>query len=285
MRTKSLIILTLATASWFGGRVEAATFNFSTGNPDGRIATAAGKAPGGGIETESADDFVVGHKTRLAGGSFTGLLPYGETLSGVSSINIELYRVFPGGSTNPPSGRVPTRVNSPADVAFASRDSAAGELSYTPTVLSASFAAANSVVNGIFASPYQYTGGEGPVAGQEVRFDFSFDKALTLDAGQYFFAPKVQLSNGSFLWLSAPKPIVSPGTPFMPDLQSWIRNTNLDPDWLRIGTDITGQGPFNAAFDLTGSTVPEPSSWALLLIGFGMVGTTLRRRQPATVSA
>ena len=30
--------------------------------------------------------------------------------------------------------------------------------------------------------------------------------------------------------------------------------TTLAPDWLRIGTDITGQGPFNAAFSLSGET-------------------------------
>src|SRR4029077_3569095 len=59
-------------------------------------------------------------------------------------------------------------------------------------------------------------------------------------------------SDGNFLWLSAPKPIVAPGTPFAADLQSWIRNANLAPDWLRIGTDITGQGPFNASFSLMG---------------------------------
>ena len=40
----------------------------------------------------------------------------------------------------------------------------------------------------------------------------------------------------------------------MPDLQSWIRNDALAPDWLRIGTDITAQGPFNAAFSLSGET-------------------------------
>jgi len=62
------------------------------------------------------------------------------------------------------------------------------------------------------------------------------------------------LSNGNFLRLSAPKPIVPPGTPFSPDLQSWIRNADLAPDWLRIGTDITGQGPFNASFSLLGET-------------------------------
>ena len=51
--------------------------------------------------------------------------------------------------------------------------------------------------------------------------------------------------------LSAARPIVPPGTPFPPgvtDLQSWIRNSDLDPDWLRIGTDIVGGTTFNAAF-------------------------------------
>src|SRR5207253_10386381 len=53
------------------------------------------------------------------------------------------------------------------------------------------------------------------------------------------------------------------------DLQSWTRNDNLAPDWLRIGTDITHQGPFNATFSLTG-TVPAPST--LLLLAFGITG-------------
>jgi len=39
---------------------------------------------------------------------------------------------------------------------------------------------------------------------------------------------------------------------FTGDLQSWTRNDDLAPDWLRIGTDITHQGPFNAAFSLSG---------------------------------
>ena len=54
----------------------------------------------------------------------------------------------------------------------------------------------------------------------------------------------------------APKPIVAPGTPFTPDLQSWIRNEHLQPDWLRIGTDIVGGSPaptFNASFSLHGN--------------------------------
>src|SRR5262249_7804533 len=70
--------------------------------------------------------------------------------------------------------------------------------------------------------------------------------------------PEVQVTGGDFLYLSAPRPIVSPGTPFTGDLQAWIRNANLAPDWLRIGTDIIGGTPvptFNMTFSLTGDTV------------------------------
>ena len=68
----------------------------------------------------------------------------------------------------------------------------------------------------------------------------------------------------------------------MTDLQSWMRNENLDPDWLRIGTDIIGGTTFNAQFTLDGdlSAVPEPAT--LLLLGTSMVGVGLvarRRRQ------
>jgi hypothetical protein len=38
------------------------------------------------------------------------------------------------------------------------------------------------------------------------------------------------------------------------DLQSWIRNDELAPDWLRIGADIVGAGAFNASFSLSGET-------------------------------
>jgi len=91
----------------------------------------------------------------------------------------------------------------------------------------------------------------------EVLFVVAFTPPIVLPADHYFFRPEVGLTEGTFLWLSAPKPIVKPGTPFSPDLQSWTRNSALKPDWLRIGTDITHQGPFNAAFSLIGFSVPH----------------------------
>ena len=92
------------------------------------------------------------------------------------------------------------------------------------------------------------------MTGEEVLITVTFNPPISLPTDHYFFRPEVLLSSGDFLWLSAPRPIVAPGTPFTGDLQSWIRNDDLAPDWLRIGTDITGQGPFNAAFSLSGET-------------------------------
>ncbi len=236
------------------------SFFFSTGDPDGRMATASRPSTPDAQEIESADDFVLSQDTFIRQATFTGLLPAGSTLDNVTEVIVEIYRVFPKDSANPPDGRVPTRNNSPSDIAFDSRDSEADDVSEKLTfeveVLADSFTAQKSVLNGIHPLPNVTTGGEGPVSGIEVRFNVTFPHAFNLPADHYFFVPQVKLDNGNFFWLSAPKPIVGPGTtPFTPDLQSWIRNEALQPDWLRIGTDIVGGAPaptFNASFSLHG---------------------------------
>lgn len=257
----------------------AAPFFFSTGVPDGLIATASRPDSGGKIEIESADDFILTSSTTITSATFTGLVPSGAN---IADVVVEIYRVFPKDSDTVRLPNVPTRTNSPSDVAFDSRDSGAGGLSFSTSVLNASFTAANSVLNGINPKPFQQTGGEGPVTGQEVLFSVTFLLPFSLGPDHYFFIPQVALDNGDFLWLSAPKPIVAGSGPFVPDLQSWIRNANLDPDWLRIGTDIAGppaQGAaptFNAAFTLAGQ-VPEPATILLIAIGLGILWWGLRR--------
>jgi hypothetical protein len=137
--------------------------------------------------------------------------------------------------------------------------------------LNTSFTANNSVLSGIHPVPNQMTGGETAISGQELRFDVNFTVPLNLPADHYFFVPQVEIvGTGDFFWLSAPKPIVPPGTDFSPDLQAWVRNDDLAPDWLRVGTDIVGGTPvptFNMAFSLDGQAVPEPASVVTLLIG------------------
>jgi hypothetical protein len=235
-------------------------FFFSTGSPDGLIATLSRTASTGKLETETADDFVTTLTTTITDATFTGLLVGGATPADVRDVEIELYHVFPVDSANPPDGRVLSRANSPSDNNFAAVDGALGQLSFTTTVLNPSFYASNSVVNGINPKPNQFTGGAGPGTGLEVQFNVHFNTPFSLNAHDHiFFRPEVDLgSAGNFLWLSAPKPIVAPGTPFANDLQTWTRTDGagaLAPDWERIGTDITHQGPFNASFSLTGTSL------------------------------
>jgi hypothetical protein len=75
-------------------------------------------------------------------------------------------------------------------------------------------------------------GGEGSATGEEVEITVVFTTPVILPGGHYFLRSDVLLANGDFLYLSAPRPIVPPGNPFIGDLQAWIRNSNLAPDWL-----------------------------------------------------
>jgi PEP-CTERM motif len=254
-------------------------FFFSTGDPDGKIATATRPDTGAPFEIESADDFVLTQSTSITSATFTGLMPVGAS---AEDVVVEIYRVFPKESdTSRTSGlptfstpNVPTRVNSPSDLAFDERDSSTSGLNF---VISnqGGFAAGNSVQpGGIRPLPDNFTTGNGGVSGIETEFTITFAIPFALPADHYFFVPQVQLSEGDFLWLSAAKPIDASGTPFpagFTDLQSWTRDDSeggIAPDWLRIGADITHQGPFNAAFSLSGSVIPEPSTWAMMLLGF-----------------
>src|SRR5262249_20208265 len=98
-------------------------FSFSTGNPDGKMASASRPANGAAFEIESADDFLLTTATEIKSATFTGLIPSGAT---INQVVVEIYRVFPNDSdvsrtSGPPTfstPQVPTRVNSPSDVAF-----------------------------------------------------------------------------------------------------------------------------------------------------------------------
>jgi len=248
--------------------------------PNNMMATAVRPDSPGVFEIEAGDDFFLATGARINSGSFVGLsVPGTGGTPAISQVVVEIYRVFPLDSNAVRIPNVPTRANSPSDVAFDSRDSAAvGQLTFTSPVLSSTFTALNSVKpGGIHPSPLQTTGGNGPVTGQEVQINVTFTTPFNLPPDHYFFVPQVQLTNGGqFFWLSASRPISGAGTTPFPvgvtDLQTWTRDAMLDPDWLRVGQDIVGGSPFptfNAAFSLDG-TVPEPST--LLLVGSGLVG-------------
>jgi hypothetical protein len=281
----------------------ASSFFFSTGTTDGKMAAATRPDAGGKFEIETGDDFVVTSETSITSATFTGLITGGATISNIGQVAAEIYRVFPNDSnvnrtSGPPTfstTQVPTRVNSPSDVAFASRDTSSAppmNLAFTTAVVSNSFTAANSIQPGgihpLPGPPPQATGGNGSITGQEVQFTLTFNTPFDLPADHYFFVPQVEITGGEFLWLSAPRPIVAPGTSFPPgftDLQGWTRDAMLDPDWLRVGTDIvdtvgvTTAPTFNFTFSLTGNTVPLPAALPLFATGLGALGLLGWRRK------
>jgi hypothetical protein len=248
-------------------------FSFSTGPATNAIATATRPSSGSAFEIESADDFILNRPTQITSATFTGLITGGSTIANINSVAVEIYRVFPNdsdvGRTSGPTtfstSQVPTRVNSPSDVALDSRSSSDGTLSFSSSVQAPSFTALNSVQpGGIHPKPGQTTGGDGAVTGEEVTIAVTLSTPFDLPPDHYFFVPQVGFSTSDdFLWLSGQRPA------FVGDLQSWTRDQFLDPDWLRVGTDIVGAGTFNAAFSLVG-TVPEPAS--VTLVGAGLVG-------------
>lgn len=269
----SFMAATVAFVVWLATPVGAEPFLFSTGNPDGLLGALSQPAGAGTQETETADDFILTDTTTISEATIFGLIPSGTSLASIENVEVEIYRVFPGApgdsdvnrTSGPPTfstAKVPTRVNSPADneIDTATRDESRGTLQATATVVRSGFSVLNSVVSGINPLPSTVTGGERGKTGDLVQIAITFTPPIVLPAGDYFFRPEVLVNGGEFLYVSAPKPIVAPGTPFATDRQSWIRNTALKPDWLRIGRDIIGGNPapaFNQAFSLAGETVPD----------------------------
>jgi hypothetical protein len=294
MRKASRLLAVLGLATALSARPSAADLVlFSTNSsPDGAMAMASRPGVGSTVEIEAADDFFTTSPVRINSATFTGLIT--GTNSTIGEVVVELYHVFPADSnvnrtSGPPTfstPQVPTRVNSPSDVEFDDRDTAKGNLSFTTTTLAATFTANNSVLNNIAV------GGATPpipVTGREVQFTVNFTTPFTLPAGDHdFFVPQVQVNGGDFYWLSSSRPITTAlgGTPFpagVTDLQAWMRNEPLQPDWLRVGTDIVGgttPPTFNGTFSLSGVAIPEPSSLVMAgtaaMVGLGHI---LRRRR------
>ena len=285
MRLARMWVVALATAALGAAPAAADVFHFSTGSVQTGIGVATRPGVPGKFEIEAGDDFLLNSSTVINHATFTGLLT--GTSPAVNSVTVEIYRVFPalsdvGRTSGPPlfsTPQVPTRVNSPSDVELDDRNSPAGNLTFKITSLGQVTAANSIQPGGIHPKPGQLTGGNGPITGTEVAFDVTFTTPFTLPQDHYFFVPQVDVTGGDFFWLNASRPIDATGTPFAPDLQSWTRDQFLDPDWLRVGTDIVGGTTFNQAFTLDGFVVPEPSLVALTAVGLaGLAAARSLRR-------
>ena len=277
------LLVGLAVAS-VPARAFATSIIYSNLTVTNEMAAASRPVTPGRFEIEAADDFFVAGTASISEVRFIGLIPSVAALD-LGATDLEFYQIFPADSDTTRQPNVPTRTNSPADNAFASRTG--GDLGPTTVSVLGTFTANNSVQPGsIHPQPNQTTGGSGPITGDEVLFDIMLATPLTLGSGHYFFVPQIATTVGDFYWLSAARPITA-GTPFpsgVTDLQAWTRDQFLDPDWLRIGTDIVGgtrPPTFNMAFELDGTVtsspeVPEPMS--VVLLGSGLAAAALRNR-------
>ena len=81
-------------------------------------------------------------------------------------------------------------------------------MTFDTSVLNITLTTLNSVQpGGIHAFPNQFTGGNGPLTGQEVQIGLTFLTPFDLPSNHYFFVPQVALTNGAqFYWLSASRP-------------------------------------------------------------------------------
>jgi hypothetical protein len=279
MKRLCLCLVTTALVCFLGSPLFGATI-YNNLTPNNSIGVATRPGSPGVVEIEGADDFFLNAQTLITSATFVGLIVPGTGGATISEVVAEMYRIFPLDSNAVRTPQVPTRANSPSDVAFASRDSGAGALTFTTSVLAPTFTVLNSVQpGGIHPSPLQTTGGNGPLTGQEVQITLTFLTPFNLVDSHLFFVPQVALTNGAqFYWLSASRPITVAGTTPFPvgvtDLQAWTRDANLDPDWLRVGMDIVGgttPPTFNLAFSLDGTVVPEPSVSLIVLVGLSLI--------------
>jgi len=117
--------------------------------PNTSMAIASRPDSAGKSEIEAGDDFLLGSQATVNTASFVGLIVPGTSGAPlISDVVVEIYRIFPADSNvGKTSGAptfstpaVPTRVNSPSDVAFDSRDSATpNDLTFSTSVLSPTF--------------------------------------------------------------------------------------------------------------------------------------------------
>src|SRR5690242_2179699 len=123
MTTRTLTIAALLGGLLVTPAVSAAPFVLiNQDTPDNQVGSLSRPASAGKIEFETADDFTTAAPlTAVTGATFTGLITGAVSIpSSISQVAVEIYRIFPKDSTNPPSGNVPSRVNSPSDVEFGS---------------------------------------------------------------------------------------------------------------------------------------------------------------------
>ena len=116
--------------------------------------------------------------------------------------------------------------------------------------------------------------GTDPIVG---HFAWGAIPSVTLAAGSYVIGGEF-LGDGSFN--SGTSGIIS-----IPEY-TYIQDRQISGAGLNLPTGVFGgygeNGILEVSFSTGSGAVPEPANWALMIVGFGLVGTTLRRRAAIT---
>jgi hypothetical protein len=124
--------------------------------------------------------------------------------------------------------------------------------------------------------------GEGYTPGTTANSDAVYNLTLSFDGGQSLTG---SYTPGTNTFLGDGSSIVSGGSTYSLIEFSFIRNLgdSVQPNVAIPGGD---GNDYNGNFRLNAvaAGVPEPASWALMIVGFGMVGVTARRRARPVVT-
>ena len=192
-----------------------AVYSFSTGDPDGLIATAA--RPESRPENSRSNRPMTScspNTTSITSATFTGLVPAGSSATGVV---VEIYRVFPTDSDVGAHQRAANVLDGPGAHAgqfalrYRARRARHRERPISrPRSLDPSFTANNSVTAGRYPSQTEPTPPAATVRSRARKCSstVNFATPFVLPADHYFFVPQVELGRtATFFWLSAPKPV------------------------------------------------------------------------------
>lgn len=134
-------------------------------------------------------------------------------------------------------------------------------------------------------------GGNSPADGSEITFTALAGYELTVlgfDAGCYLNRTSCRTFPFTITEIGGSQVAGGTATPPSGSHDSFTFNLGYSTSGyvLRWGPDGWDGGLDNIAFDVraTGVVVPEPSTWALLILGFGLVGSTMRRRGAAKLA-
>ncbi|WP_255602219.1 PEPxxWA-CTERM sorting domain-containing protein [Polymorphobacter megasporae] len=99
-------------------------------------------------------------------------------------------------------------------------------------------------------------------------------ESLTGVVGSYSAAVDFAATGGTKYWLS-----IVPDLTYPPSW-GWAAGNGGNGTAYQVFFGESTALPTDLAFSLEGGAVPEPAGWTLMIGGFGLVGTALRRRRP-----